>query len=85
MSFQTIAEETRPSVDEVEHLVMKALRVSVSFTSLGTSSNLRAISISSLKLIHGFLDEKAHITWVQPGVLSQEQIGGLAKAGGLRG
>jgi 26S proteasome regulatory subunit N9 len=26
MSFQTIAEETRLPVDEVEHLVMKALR-----------------------------------------------------------
>lgn len=27
MSFQTIAEETRLPVDEVEHLVMKALRL----------------------------------------------------------
>jgi hypothetical protein len=26
MSFQTIAEETRLPVDEVEHLIMKALR-----------------------------------------------------------
>lgn len=26
MSFQTIAEETRLPLDEVEHLVMKALR-----------------------------------------------------------
>lgn len=26
MSFQTIAEETRLPIDEVEHLVMKALR-----------------------------------------------------------
>ncbi|KAF8885647.1 hypothetical protein BD779DRAFT_1532957 [Infundibulicybe gibba] len=61
MSFQTIAEETRLPIDEVEHLVMKAL---------------------SLKLIRGSLDQvdqKAMITWVQPRVLSREQIGGLAK------
>ncbi|TFK26919.1 proteasome 26S subunit [Coprinopsis marcescibilis] len=61
MSFQTIAEETRLPIDEVEHLVMKAL---------------------SLKLIRGSLDQvdqKAQIVWVQPRVLSREQIGGLAK------
>ena len=61
MSFTTIAEETRLPVEEVEHLVMKAL---------------------SLKLIRGSLDQvdqKATITWVQPRVLSREQIGGLAK------
>ncbi|KAF9468438.1 hypothetical protein BDZ94DRAFT_1154026 [Collybia nuda] len=60
MSFQLIGEETRLPVDEVEHLVMKAL---------------------SLKLIRGSLDQvdqKAQITWVQPRVLSREQIGGLA-------
>jgi 26S proteasome regulatory subunit N9 len=37
---------------------------------------------SSLKLVQGTLDEvdqKAHITWVQPRVLSREQIGGLAQ------
>ena len=36
----------------------------------------------SLKLIKGSLDQvdqNAHITWVQPRVLSREQIGGLAK------
>lgn len=61
MSFQTIAEETRLPLDEVEHLVMKAL---------------------SLKLIKGSLDQvsqKAQITWVQPRVLSLEQVGLLAK------
>ncbi|TFK32949.1 hypothetical protein BDQ12DRAFT_616188 [Crucibulum laeve] len=61
MTFQSIAEETRLPIDEVEHLVMKAL---------------------SLKLIRGSLDQveqKAHITWMQPRVLSREQIGGLAK------
>ncbi|KAJ8503310.1 hypothetical protein ONZ45_g10973 [Pleurotus djamor] len=61
LSFQTIAEETRLPLEEVEHLVMKAL---------------------SLKLIKGSLDQvdaKANITWVQPRVLSREQIGGLAK------
>jgi 26S proteasome regulatory subunit N9 len=61
MAFQTIAEETRLPLNEVEHLVMKAL---------------------SLKLIKGSLDQveqKAVITWVQPRVLSREQIGGLAR------
>lgn len=61
MSFQVIAEETRLPIDEVEHLVMKAL---------------------SLKLIKGSLDQvdqKAQITWVQPRVLSREQISELAK------
>ncbi|KAF5378591.1 hypothetical protein D9615_007160 [Tricholomella constricta] len=61
MTFRTIAEETRLPIDEVEHLVMKAL---------------------SLKLIRGSLDQveqKAHITWVQPRVLSREQIGTLAQ------
>ncbi|KAI3603904.1 proteasome regulatory particle subunit [Moniliophthora roreri] len=61
MSFQTIAEETRLPVDEVEHLVMKAL---------------------SLKLIRGSMDQveqKAVITWVQPRVLSREQIRGLSE------
>jgi len=36
----------------------------------------------SLKLIKGSLDQvdqKAQITWVQPRVLSREQVGGLAK------
>ncbi|KAI0078421.1 hypothetical protein K474DRAFT_1594086 [Panus rudis PR-1116 ss-1] len=61
LSFQTIAEETRLPLDEVEHLVMKAL---------------------SLKLIKGSLDQvdqKAQITWVQPRVLSLEQIGQLSE------
>ncbi|PFH49278.1 hypothetical protein AMATHDRAFT_63479 [Amanita thiersii Skay4041] len=59
MSFQMIGEETRLPIDEVEHLVMKAL---------------------SLKLIRGSIDQveqSAQITWVQPRVLSREQIGGL--------
>ncbi|KDQ50601.1 hypothetical protein JAAARDRAFT_41912 [Jaapia argillacea MUCL 33604] len=61
MTFQTIAEETRLPLDEVEHLVMKAL---------------------SLKLIRGSIDQvdqKAQITWVQPRVLSREQIGQLSQ------
>ncbi|KAI0035539.1 hypothetical protein K488DRAFT_43074 [Vararia minispora EC-137] len=60
MTFQTIAEETRLAIDDVEHLLMKAL---------------------SLKLIQGFIDQveqKASITWVQPRVLSRQQIGALA-------
>ncbi|KAF5343935.1 hypothetical protein D9758_012143 [Tetrapyrgos nigripes] len=61
MTFETIGAETRLPVDEVEHLVMKAL---------------------SLKLIRGSMDQveqKAHITWVQPRVLSKQQIGDLSK------
>ncbi|KZV82017.1 hypothetical protein EXIGLDRAFT_844109 [Exidia glandulosa HHB12029] len=60
MSFQEIAEETKLPIDEVEHLLMKAL---------------------SLKLIRGSMDQvdqRAHITWVQPRVLSVEQISQLA-------
>jgi len=37
--------------------------------------------MNSLKLIRGSLDqveEKTYISWVQPRVLSREQIGGLA-------
>jgi len=37
--------------------------------------------LNSLKLIRGSLDqveEKTYISWVQPRVLSREQIGGLA-------
>lgn len=61
MSFQTIAEETRLPLDEVEHLIMKAL---------------------SLKLIRGSIDQvdqRAHITWVQPRVLSRDQIAQLSQ------
>ena len=36
MSFQTIAEETRLPLDEVEHLVMKALRYARSHDFQGT-------------------------------------------------
>ncbi|EJD43539.1 hypothetical protein AURDEDRAFT_167263 [Auricularia subglabra TFB-10046 SS5] len=60
MSFQEIAEETKLPLDEVEHLLMKAL---------------------SLKLIRGSMDQvdqRAQITWVQPRVLSLDQIGQLA-------
>lgn len=42
---------------------------------------LLIISACSLKLIRGTLDqvdEKAHISWVQPRVLSRPQIGELA-------
>lgn len=37
MSFQTIAEETRLPVDEVEHLVMKALRWVYQLPGFGVS------------------------------------------------
>ncbi|GJE89121.1 PCI-domain-containing protein [Phanerochaete sordida] len=61
LAFETIAQETRLPLNEVEHLVMKGL---------------------SLKLIRGSLDQvdqTATITWVQPRVLSLEQIGQLAE------
>jgi 26S proteasome regulatory subunit N9 len=78
LSFQTIAEETRLPLNEVEHLVMKALRF-VFF--LLFSLLVFTVRSLSLKLIKGSLDQverKAVITWVQPRVLSREQIGGLA-------
>jgi hypothetical protein len=43
MSFQNIAEETRLPLDEVEHLVMKALRYS-SFTYLPRNDRLLPLS-----------------------------------------
>jgi 26S proteasome regulatory subunit N9 len=81
MSFQNIAEETRLPLDEVEHLVMKALRYFPP-TSCVIFLTLMSFFLSrSLKLIRGSLDEvdqKAQITWVQPRVLSREQIGQLS-------
>ena len=50
------AEETRLALDDVEHLLMKAL---------------------ALKLIRGEIDQVdsiARISWVQPRVLSREQV-----------
>ncbi|CAE6511057.1 unnamed protein product [Rhizoctonia solani] len=78
MSFQTIAEETRLPQDEVEHLVMKALRYAQPLPPLrcGPSD-----CYDSLKLIQGTLDqvaETATITWVQPRVLSRSQLSQLA-------
>jgi 26S proteasome regulatory subunit N9 len=79
MSFQTIAEETRLPRDEVEHLVMKALRF-VAHLAHRPVTTVESY-ILSLKLIRGTLDqvdETAHIEWVQPRVLSRRQIGALA-------
>ena len=78
MSFQTIGEETRLPIDEVEHLVMKALRC------VGQEADDQRLMVRrcSLRLIRGSLDEvgqTAQITWVQPRVLSREQIGGVAE------
>lgn len=79
MTFQTIAEETRLPPDEVEHLVMKALRCAIGlFLHL---TYLYANIHYSLKLIRGSIDqvdETAHITWVQPRVLSRDQVGALS-------
>jgi 26S proteasome regulatory subunit N9 len=80
LSFQTIATETRLPQHEVEHLLMKALRYVHDDSSCQSHLDLMHSS-RSLKLIRGSLDqvdEKATITWVQPRVLSREQIGGLA-------
>ncbi|KAI0270670.1 hypothetical protein BC834DRAFT_1011448 [Gloeopeniophorella convolvens] len=73
MSFQTISEETKLPLDEVEHLIMKALR-HASSPLIGDGC--------SLKLIRGSIDQvdqKAVISWVQPRVLSRGQIGKLAE------
>ena len=95
MSFHTIAEETRLPLEEVEHLVMKALRCVCTFVSSGAlfaaglclalrrsgANSLCVCVYGSLKLIKGSLDQVdglAQISWVQPRVLSREQIGGLA-------
>ena len=81
MSFQTIAEETRLPLDEVEHLVMKALRYARSRASWAeTAVSLNYGIFCSLKLIKGSLDQvdqKAQITWVQPRVLTLPQVDGL--------
>lgn len=85
MSFQAISEETRLPVDEVEHLVMKALRYVGQLVSVRRGRRNRrccADESVSLKLIRGSLDQveqKAQISWVQPRVLSREQIGQLAQ------
>lgn len=79
MSFNTIAEETRLPLVEVEHLVMKALRYECTFVCAGCWTHC---TYRSLKLIKGSLDQvdqKAQITWVQPRVLSREQVAKLAE------
>ena len=79
LSYQTISEETHLPLDEVEHLVMKGLR----FVMHAQGSLIAACTdrrTSSLNLLKGHLDqvdEKAYFTWVQPRVLSTEQIGTL--------
>lgn len=84
MTFQTIAEETRLPIDEVEHLLMKALRWGdIYFCHTGLSLfTYGSFGANSLKLIRGSLDQvdqKAQITWVQPRVLSLDQIEQLAQ------
>lgn len=57
LPFADIAAATRLPLDQVEHLVMRAL---------------------SLGLIRGSIDQvdqRVHVTWVQPRVLDREQIG----------
>jgi 26S proteasome regulatory subunit N9 len=89
LSFQSIAEETKVPVREVEYLVMKAL----SFVPL-SNLHLAAICVHlhppthaflyspSLKLIRGSLDsisQTATVTWVQPRVLDRSQLEALAR------
>ena len=80
MSFQTISKETRLPLDEVEHLMMKALGCLLSLQYyIEYYDTDKAVS---LKLIRGSIDQvdqKAVITWVQPRVLSRGQIGKLAE------
>lgn len=80
MSFQTIAQETHLPLNEVEHLIMKALRFVMCFTVI-YKTLLKFAYLCSLKLIRGSIDqvdETAHIVWVQPRVLSRQQIGSLS-------
>lgn len=77
MSFQNISEEVRLPADEVEHLVMKALRYGSSLPG-GPPFLTRKFS---LKLIRGNVDQvdqRVLVDWVQPRVLSRTQIGALA-------
>lgn len=79
MTFQSIAEATRLPVNEVEHLIMKALRW-VSRSLYFRQSELTRHS--SLDLIRGSLDQvdsTVDIKWVQPRVLDQGQLQTLAK------
>jgi 26S proteasome regulatory subunit N9 len=88
MSFQTIAQETRLPLHEVEILVMKALRWVAARVSprtvgrrIGTDSVLYPM-FYSLKLIKGSIDQVnslADIHWVQPRVLDAEQTQALAQ------
>jgi 26S proteasome regulatory subunit N9 len=88
MSFQTIAQETRLPLHEVEILVMKALRWVPAIVSprtsgrrIGTDSVLYPV-FHSLKLIKGSIDQVnslADIHWVQPRVLDAEQTQALAQ------
>lgn len=80
--FSVIASDARVPVDEVEHLVMKAL----SFVALPLLlSSRRALTLrlrahNRLKLIRGTLDQVSSttsISWVQPRVLDRPQIAGL--------
>lgn len=78
MSFQSIAEATRLPVDEVEHLIMKALR---SVPTRVLNLEYGYVLMSSLKLIRGSLDQvdsTVDISWVQPRVLEGSQLDTLA-------
>ncbi|KAF9007151.1 hypothetical protein BDQ17DRAFT_261810 [Cyathus striatus] len=58
-----------------------SLAVMVYFSRMEMGDPSRLAGVSLLKLIRGSLDQvdqKASITWVQPRVLSREQIGGIA-------
>ena len=70
LSFATVAAETRIPVDEVEHLMMKAL----SCVCRGRANS------HSLNLVRGSIDEVAQmvrISWVQPRVLDAAQTAAL--------
>ncbi|KNZ47211.1 26S proteasome regulatory subunit N9 [Puccinia sorghi] len=93
MPFEVIASETKLPINEVEHLVMKALRyVTLPFFSQCHTHSVFyfyfscdddvALGWYSLGLIKGSLDQisgTASITWVQPRVLNKQQIEALKK------
>jgi 26S proteasome regulatory subunit N9 len=86
LAFQTIAEETKVPVEEVEFLIMKALSCVASRPCLPSSPFITAddrlsLRIRSLKLIRGSIDAIAQtstVTWVQPRVLDRGQLEALA-------
>ena len=73
MKFANVATETRIPVEEVEHLVMKALSLGLIKGYIDEVQQVVMVSSS-------FLEKKIHssqVTWVQPRILDKAQIASL--------